>query len=148
MDPFTSWTADLTRRGFGVLSAGHAVPVELWAVEPGDSGSVLHLQARGTRVVLRRYATSDLATLVLRSECDCAEHRTAGAGARTVLVPGAVPAAEAVYDGAARHGWRSHEAGLLRVAAVGQVFEELLARLPVAARPAARRSRVLEAVVA
>jgi hypothetical protein len=137
MDPFTSWTADLTRRGFGVLSASHAVPVELWAVPPGDPGWVLQLRARGTRVALRRYAACDLATLVLRSECDCAEHRAAGASARTVLVPGAVPEAEVTYDGAARNAWRSHEAGLLRVDAAARIFEELLARLPVVARQAA-----------
>jgi hypothetical protein len=137
MDPFTSWTADLARRGFGVLPASHAVPVELWAVPPGDPRSVLHLRARGTRVVLRRYAASDLASAVLRSECDCAEHRTAGAGVRTVLVPGAVPTAEEEYDGARRNGWRSHEAGLMGVPAAAVLFEELLARLPAAPWPAA-----------
>ncbi len=125
-------------RAFAVLSPGHAVPVELWTRPPGDPGSVLHLRARGTRVVLRRYAASDLATLVLRAECDCAEHRTAGAGARTVLVPGAAAAAEAEYDGAARHGWRSHEAGLLGVATAARVFEELLAELPAAPASPAR----------
>ncbi|MGN6576565.1 MAG: hypothetical protein ACTHKG_12830 [Nocardioides sp.] len=147
MDPFTSWTTDLARRGFGVLPASHAVPVELWAVPPGDPRSVLHLRARGTRVLLRRYAASDLATLLLRSACDCAEHRTAGADARTVLVPGAVPVAEVAYDGAARHGWRSHEAGLMTVATATLVFDELLALLP-AAHPDVRAARVAGAAVA
>jgi hypothetical protein len=137
MDRFASWTAHLARRGFGVLTASHAVPVELWAIPPGDPDSVLHLRARGTRVVLRRYAAGDLATLVLRSECDCAEHRAAGASGRTVLLPGAVPEAEVVYDGAARQGWRSHEAGLLEVDEAAAVFEELLALLPAVPRPEA-----------
>ena len=57
--PFTfrTWTAALSARGWTVLSPSHAVPVQLW-LRSGDT--VLHLLARGTRVVLRRYAASDL----------------------------------------------------------------------------------------
>ena len=72
---FRTWTAALSARGWTVLSPSHAVPVQLW-LRSGDT--VLHLLAQGTRVVLRRYAGSDLTALILRSACDCEEHRTAG----------------------------------------------------------------------
>ena len=121
---FSTWTAALRRRGFVVLPASHAVPVQLWLTTP--DGRALHFLARGTRLTLRRYAATDLAALVLRSECDCEEHRTAGAAVRTVLARGAAPAAEAVFDGMERRGWRGYEAGLLGVAAAAEIFEELL----------------------
>ena len=124
---FSAWTAALRRRGFVVLPASHAVPVQLWLLTA--DGSALHLLARGTRLTLRRFAAHDLAALVLRSECDCEEHRAAGAAVRTVLAAGATPTAEAVFDGAARLGWRGYEAGLLDVATTAEVFEELLATL-------------------
>ncbi|MGZ5417354.1 MAG: hypothetical protein ACXWDI_09260 [Nocardioides sp.] len=127
---FPTWTTDLSRRGFGVLAASHAVPVQLWLVTPDDS--ILHLLARGTRVTLRAHAATDLTAMVLRSECDCEEHRTAGAGVRTVLAPGAQPLAEVVFDGAAERGWRGCEAGLLDVAAAAAIFESLLAALDAA----------------
>ena len=85
---FATWVADLSARGHTVLAATHAVPIQLWLREPGEPGSVLHFLARGTTVTLRRYAPTDLTTLLLRSECDCEEHRTAGAGTRTVLIGG------------------------------------------------------------
>lgn len=124
---FNAWTTDLAARGFRVLAASHAVPVQLWLVTP--DGSALHLLARGTRVTLRRYAASDLTALVLRSECDCEEHRTAGAGVRTVLAPDAWPVAEVVFDGATERGWRGCEAGLLDLASAAEIFEGLLADL-------------------
>ena len=123
---FATWTAALSARGWTVLGPSHAVPVELW-LRAGDT--VLHFRAQGTRLVLRRYAASDLTALILRSECDCAEHRTAGAGARTVLTQGSVPDQEVVLDGRATFGWTSYEAGLLDVPTAAGIFESLLARL-------------------
>ena len=122
---FATWVADLSARGHAVLAASHAVPIQLWLREPGDHGTVLHFLARGTRVTLRRYAATDLTTLVLRAECDCPEHRTAGAGSRTVLTPGAVPVAEVVLDGARLFGWTGIEAGLLDIATAAELFEDL-----------------------
>jgi hypothetical protein len=129
---FSTWTAALRSRGFAVLPASHAVPVQLWLRTP--DGSALHFLARGTRLRLRRYAATDLAALLLRSECDCEEHRAAGAAVRTVLVTGATPSAEAVYDGAADRGWRGYEAGLVDVATAAEIFEDLLAVVEPAGR--------------
>ena len=126
---FATWVADLSARGHAVLAASHAVPIQLWLREPGDRGSVLHFLARGTTVTLRRYAATDLTTLVLRSECDCEEHRTAGAGSRTVLTPGAVPVDEVVLDGAAAFGWTGFEAGLLDVPTAAELFAEMRGEL-------------------
>ncbi len=123
---FATWTAALAARGWTVLGPSHAVPVELW-LRSGET--VLHFRARGTRLVLRRYAASDLTVLILRSECDCAEHRTAGAGSRAVLTQGSVPDDEVVLDGRTAFGWTSYEAGLLDVPTAAGVFESLLARL-------------------
>lgn len=122
---FATWVADLSARGYAVLAASHAVPVQLWLREPGERGSVLHFLARGTTVTLRRYDATGLTTLVLRSECDCEEHRTAGAGSRTVLTPGAVPVDEVVLDGAEAFGWTGIEAGLLDVPSAAELFAEL-----------------------
>ena len=82
-------------------------------------------------MVLRRYAGSDLTAMILRSACDCEEHRTAGASARTVLAPGSVPLDEAVLEGRATFGWSTYEAGLLDVPTAAGIFESLLARLEV-----------------
>lgn len=120
---FSTWTAALRGRGFVVLPASHAVPVQLWLLTP--DGCALHFLARGTRLSLRRYAASDLTALVLRSECDCEEHRAAGAAVRTVLASGATPAAETVYDGATHQGWRGYEAGLVDVPTAAEIFEGL-----------------------
>jgi hypothetical protein len=125
---FGTWTAALSARGWTVLSPSHAVPVQLW-LRSGDT--VLHLLARGTRVVLRRYDASDLTGVILRSECDCSEHRTAGATSRTVLAPGTAPRGEVVLDGRTAFGWTAHEAGLLDVPAVAGIFESLVARMSV-----------------
>jgi hypothetical protein len=116
-----------------VLSNSHAVPVELWLREAG-SGTVLVFRSRGTRVTLRRYAATDITGLLLRSECDCAAHREAGATRRTTLAPGATPLAEAVYDGADELGWVGYQAGLLDVASASVLFDRLLGRLPPAHR--------------
>jgi hypothetical protein len=123
---FSSWTASLSARGWTVLGPSHQVPVQVW-LRSGDT--VLHFFARGTRVVLRRYAATDLASLILRSACDCAEHRTAGAGSRTVLAPGSTPSDEAVLEGRTTFGWTSYEAGLLDVPTAAGIFESLHARL-------------------
>ena len=121
---FAAWTSALTQRGFTVLPSSHAVPIELWLRTPRNE--VLHLRARGTAVTLRRYSAAALAGLILRSECDCEEHRTAGATTRTSLVPGSVPLAETVYDGAAELGWVGYQAGLLDVASASVLFDRLL----------------------
>ncbi len=128
---FATWTAALTARGFTVLPSSHAVPVELWLRTPirGGGNEVLHLRARGTSVTLRRYSATALAGLILRSECDCEEHRTAGAATRVALMPGAVALAEAVYDGTAEEGWVGHTAGLLGVPTAAALFERLLDEL-------------------
>lgn len=122
---FQTWTAALSARGWTVLRPSHPVPVQLW-LRAGDE--VRHFFARGTRFVLRSYSSSDLTSMILRAECDCAEHRTAGAGHRTVLVPGAVPLDEVVLDGRATFGWSTYEAGLADVPTAAGVLESLLAR--------------------
>jgi len=136
---FASWTAALSARGWTVLSPSHAVPVQLW-LRNGDE--VLHLLARGTRVVLRRYAATDLTAMILRSQCDCAEHRTAGAGARTVLAPGVAPHSEVALDGRTAFGWTSHEAGLLDVPTAAGIFESLHAQLTTTASASDERVAV------
>jgi hypothetical protein len=124
---FGDWTDRLRADGFTVLPQSHAVPVDLWVRE--DSGRVLHLRARGTRLVLRAYEGSAFTTVLLRAECDCEAHRAAGAAGRLVLTPGAQPLAEVEYDGAAEAGWSGVAAGLLRVADAAGLFVLLLARL-------------------
>jgi hypothetical protein len=131
---FTAWSASLTARGFTVLPSSHAVPIELWLRTPHNE--VLHLRARGTSVTLRRYAAASLAGLILRSECDCEEHRTAGATTRTTLMPGAVPLAEVVFDGRSELRWTGYEAGLLDIDTAAALFDRLL---PEAARNAVTR---------
>jgi hypothetical protein len=121
---FAAWTTALTARGFTVLPSSHAVPIELWLRTRRNE--VLHLRARGTSVTLRRYPAAALAGLILRSECDCEEHRRAGATTRTTLMPGAVALSEAVYDGADELGWVGYQAGLLDVASAAVLFDRLL----------------------
>jgi hypothetical protein len=122
-DPtFAGWLDRLARTGHRVLHS-HAVPVQLWLSRP--DGTVLHFLTRGTRIVLRSYAAADLVTLVLRSECDCPDHRSAGARGRLMLLPGATPLACAELDGAAEHGWRSVEATMLPVRQLAEVFDRL-----------------------
>jgi hypothetical protein len=125
---FAGWGERLQRAGYTVLANSHAVPVELWLREPG--GAVLVFRSRGTRVTLRRYAATDLTGMLLRSECDCAAHREAGAARRATLAPGATPLDEAAFDGADELGWVGYQAGLLDVASASMLFERLLRRLP------------------
>ena len=127
---FTHWTRALSARGYAVLPSSHAVPVSLW-LRDGDPlrGRVLHFDARGTRLRLAVYEPSDLTTLILRAACDCEEHRQAGASARVVLNPGAVPVEVHELDGASVFGWRGHEAALLPVQDAAGIFESLLARV-------------------
>lgn len=137
----------LATRGLRVLPQSHLVPVDVWLAS--ESGLRLHLTGRGPRVRLSAYATSDLTVLAVRSECDCRSHRDAGAAERVVLRPGAVPTVEALYDGAARHGWSGVEAGRLRVPELVPVLAVLLDELlgPVVARsPLAERSAATELV--
>jgi hypothetical protein len=124
---FGDWTNQLRAGGLTVLPQSHAVPVDLWVREP--TGHVLHLRARGTRLVLRAYEGSAFTTVLLRAECDCEAHRTAGAAGRLVLTPGAQPLAEVEYDGAAESGWSGVAAGLLSVAEAARFFVLLLDRL-------------------
>ncbi len=123
----SAWTAALAARGLTVLPCSYVVPVDLWLRAEND---VLHLRARGTRVTLRRYAPTSLTGLILRSECDCAEHRAAGARTRTALAPGVLPLAEAVFDGAAERGWVGYEAGLLGIGDAAALLDLLLPQVP------------------
>lgn len=126
-----AWGRALLPRGLQVLPHSHAVPVDVW-MRDHRHDLLLHLRARGTRVTLRAYAGQDLATAILRAECDCAAHRAAGAAHRAVLVPGARPLAEAVYAGESEAGWTGIEAGLLRLDGAAALFELLLSRIRVA----------------
>ena len=124
---YSLWTASLAARGWSVLSPSHAVPVELWLWDGADT--VLHLRARGTTVVLRRFRPDDLTTLTLRSECDCEEHRNAGAAQRTVLAPDAAPSEVVRLDGRIEFGWSGVEAGRLDVPTAAPLLDRLLAEL-------------------
>ena len=137
---FAAWTRALTVRGLSVLPSSHAVPVQLWV---RDDPGVLHFAARGTRVWLRRYDASDLTGLILRSECDCEEHRSAGAAQRTVLRPGAVPVAERVIEGLTQFGWTGIEAGLLDVPTAAALFDRLLSDLSPTAKTPELAPRVI-----
>ncbi len=150
LPPFTlaSWTRALSARGYGVLTASHAVPVSLWlrddSPEPGadrgaGDGRVLHYSARGTRLRLAAYRPSDLTTLILRAACDCAEHRQAGATGRVALNPGAEPLEVHELDGARVFGWRGHEAALLPLQETAGILESLLPRLSATHHPNPRR---------
>ncbi len=119
-----AWSRALHARGLRVLPQSTAVPVEVWLRdERTGQDDLLHLRARGTTVALTRYDAQDLAAVILRSECDCESHRTAGAAIRPTLVPGARPVARAVYDGRREAGWTGVEAGLLRLSGVATFFE-------------------------
>ena len=124
-----SWTDVLSAHGLRVLPQSQFVPIDAWLVDPRSPGHLLRLVARGTRVRLASYDRSDLTTLLLRAECDCEEHRQAGAAGRPALRPGAAPVAETVYDGAQRHGWSGVEAGLLRPDDVAPLLDRLMSIL-------------------
>ena len=123
------WHDVVTRRGLRVIPNSSVVPIDVWLTDPRVPSRVTRLLARGTTVRLLGYDSSDLSALLLRSECDCEEHRTAGAGSRTVLNPGAAAAAEVVFDGARELGWRGYEAGLLDIAGAGAMFDSMLEEL-------------------
>lgn len=123
---FADWTRRLVARGYALLPASHAVPVSLWL---RDGDRVLHYAARGTRLRLLAFSPSDLTTLILRAECDCAEHRQAGGTGRVVLNPGAAPLESHELDGAVVFGWTGHEAASLSLAESAGILESLLARL-------------------
>ncbi len=125
----SSWADVLSARGLRVLPHSRFVPLDVWLVDPRDPSQLLHLLARGTRVRLAVYDRSDLTTLLLRAECDCEEHRLAGASGRPALRPGVTPVAEAVYDGAVRAGWSGIAAGLLRTEEVAPILDELYLEL-------------------
>ena len=129
-----SWAAVLSAHGLRVLPQSQLVPIDAWLVDPRSPSRLLRLVARGTRVRLTAYDRSDLTTLLLRAECDCEEHRQAGAAGRPALRPGAVPVAESVYDGAQRDGWSGVEAGLLRPDDVAPLLDHLVTALEAADR--------------
>lgn len=119
----------LRTAGLALLPASQRVPLTLVMRPFADDDTVLRLTARGTTVRLEAYAAGALTVALLRAECDCEEHRVAGAAHRTVLAPGAVPHAVGSIDGAERFGWTGIEAALLGPDAVAPLLEELLGRL-------------------
>jgi hypothetical protein len=125
--PASSWDDVLTTHHLTALPQTSFVPVDAWLVDQRAPTRLLHLVARGTRVRLSVHDRSDLTTMLVRAECDCEEHRLAGAAGRLTLRPGAAPLAETVFDGAARAGWTGIAAGRLRPDEVAPVLAELLA---------------------
>ena len=121
-----SWADVLSAHGLRVLPHSQLVPIDAWLADPRSPSRLLRLVARGTRVRLTVFDRSDLTTLLLRAECDCEEHRQAGAAGRPALRPGTVPVAEAVYDGAQRDGWTGVEAGHLRPDDVAPLLAHLV----------------------
>ncbi|MGW0226892.1 hypothetical protein ACWDWO_01125 [Actinopolymorpha singaporensis] len=127
---FAAWTRTLFDRGLRVVPPSHPVPVRLWALPP--VGGLLHFRCHGTTVDLERYAEDDVlfADPAGHCDCGCGQHLPAPqAPPRLVLRAGAVAVDGARYDGAAEHGWRGYEAGLLSVDAAAELFERLLAEL-------------------
>lgn len=121
-----SWADVLAAHGLRVLPQSQFVPIDAWLTDLRSPSRILRLTARGTRVRLRAYDRSDLTTMLVRAECDCEEHRQAGAAGRASLRPGAAPVAEVVYDGAQRAGWTGVAAGLMRAEEVAPVLDALL----------------------
>jgi hypothetical protein len=105
------------------------VPVDAWLLDRTSPDRLLHLRARGTTVRLTAYDARDLTSLLLRAECDCEQHRQAGAAGRLVLRPGARPLDAAVYDVAAEAGRTGVAAGLLRADDVAPLLLSLHADL-------------------
>lgn len=127
---FAAWARALSARGLQVVPPSHQVPVVLWALLP--DGGALHFQCRGTTVSLSIYAESALVLLEPESVCGCGCGMIAKAPAtppRLALRDGTSPDQTAVYDGAAERGWRTVEAGRLRVSEAAELFEQLLAQL-------------------
>jgi hypothetical protein len=127
--PAPSWADLLASQGLRVLPQSHFVPIDAWLVDPRSPSRLLRLVARGTRVRLMVHETSDLTTMLVRAECDCEEHRQAGAAGRPTLRPGAHPLVELTYDGAQRAGWSGVAAGRLRPDQAAPVLDELLRAL-------------------
>jgi hypothetical protein len=125
----SSWVHVLRAHGLRALPHSRFVPVDAWLVDLRSPSLVLRLLARGTTVRLAAYERDDVTTLLLRAECDCEEHRLAGAAARAALRPAARPLTDAAYDGAARAGWTGVAAGLLRPDDVAPVLELLWRQL-------------------
>jgi hypothetical protein len=135
----------LGERGIVLCPTSAAVPVDargLWS-----DGSGFHLRCRGTRVTLALYrpgrahwqvplddlgwVPEEYLSLWERRPVDGAEAPAAAttAGARLVFDDEPGPDRLATYDGRRHHGWRGHEAGLLRPDAAARLFDHLLARL-------------------
>ncbi len=111
-DVASDWHDVVTALGLRVLPHSSFVPIDVWLTDPRRPARVMRLLARGTTVRLQAFDSDDLAALMLRSECDCQEHRLAGAAGRIALRPGARPLEEWSYDGAA-DGWTGVTAGML-----------------------------------
>ncbi|GAB3432519.1 hypothetical protein [Flindersiella endophytica] len=127
---FAAWARALSARGLQVVPPSHQVPVVLWALLP--DGGALHFQCRGTTVTLSIYAESALMLLEPESLCGCGCGMIAKAPAtppRLALRDAVGPDQTAVFDGAAERGWRTVEAGRLRVDEAAELFEQLLAKL-------------------
>lgn len=136
-----TWADVLGARGLTALPHSTFVPVDAWLTDPRSPSRLLRLVARGTRVRLTAYDRSDLTTMLVRAECDCEEHRQAGAAGRPALRPAARPLTEVVYDGARRAGWTGVAAGLLAPDEVAPLLAGLLddlARLDRDTAPTAR----------
>ena len=136
-----SWADVLAAHALRVLPQSQFVPIDAWLTDLRSPSRVLRLTARGTRVRLTAYDRSDLTTMLVRAECDCEEHRQAGAAGRPSLRPGAAPVAEAVYDGAERAGWTGVAAGLMRPDDVAPVLDVLLRDLAELDRPSTLTAR-------
>ncbi len=130
--PYAHWHDALSRLGLRVLPHSSFVPIDVWLTDPRQPSLVLRLLARGTTVRLQAYDHDDLTALLLRSECDCEDHRLAGAAGRLALRPGATPVDEISYDGAGRRGWTGVAAALLGRDAVAPILEELWCGISVA----------------
>jgi hypothetical protein len=141
---FEAWLGRLRNDGYLLCPASTAVPVELRAVRPDGWG--LHLRCRGVHVRLGLYRPGRPAWQVpLRDRhvipeetLELWEHRPLRqaadpgvglpAGTRIVFTGTEdLPDHQLVFDGSREHGWRGHEAGLLRAGAAAEIFVALLA---------------------
>ncbi|WP_045876532.1 hypothetical protein [Pseudofrankia sp. DC12] len=145
---FEAWLGRLRNDGYLLCPASTAVPVELRAVRPDGWG--LHLRCRGVQVRLGLYRPGRSAwqvplrdrEVVPEEALELWEHRPLrhvaepGAGPGATLPTGTrivftgsqdLPDHQLVFDGSREHGWRGHEAGLLRAGAAAEIFTALLA---------------------
>jgi hypothetical protein len=147
------WAAAVRPRGIVFCPSSSPLPVDVRGLLADGTG--FHLRCRGTRVTLASYrpgrarwqvpleglawVPEEYLSLWERRPLDdpgaLAAAATQPAGAR--LVFGGAPDRGATYDGHRRHGWRGHEAGLLRPDAAARIFESLLADVVPAPAPAA-----------